>query len=213
MTSIGKESLNKINEKSNDIILCRENQNGFSESVGFRNELIFKTEKDEGIKYLNGNEFSVSDDRENQNKNYTIKENKEIIERRTQLISMLKNIITIDIIMSLKLLKNEIREYFDKYEIGIFNPTNDFDFSQISVQEQNIKFSEFLKLGAFNDIYENILSKYFNEFYKSVFNDTVFLGSLEKILLHYFKVNNQLEENINKLIDFNEIIKSFARKQ
>lgn len=213
MTSIGKESLNKFNEKSNDIILCRENQNGFSESVGFRNELIFKTEKDEGIKYLNGNEFSVSDDRENQNKNYTIKENKEIIERRTQLISMLKNIITIDIIMSLKLLKNEIREYFDKYEIGIFNPTNDFDFSQISVQEQNIKFSEFLKLGAFNDIYENILSKYFNEFYKSVFNDTVFLGSLEKILLHYFKVNNQLEENINKLIDFNEIIKSFARKQ
>lgn len=233
--SIGKENLSKNPaDKSSELLFNKEetlSANNLHDSTGTRNELFSKTEKDENIKISNLNNEVVINEDENQNKgggvindanisyirnnnnNLNVKEIKENTERKNLLASMLKSIVTIDIIMGLKILKNEIKEYFQKYGINVFGVSNDIDFSVISVQEQNSKFSEFLKLGLFNDIYENTLSKYFNEFYKPIFADKEFLGSLEKILVHYFKVNNQLQDNASKIIDFNDVIKTYTQKQ
>ncbi len=198
--SIGKENINKTQEKSSELIINNQNLNS---------ELISNVEKEDTIKAININESLIVNQDTDNLKSYNNKEN---IEKKSQLIAVLKNILTIDIIMSLKVLKNDIKEYFEKHSIYYFNNSDDFDISFIGVQEQNIKFTEFLKLGIFNDIYENILSKYFNEFYKNIFIDKDFLGSLEKILVHYFKINNKLEEKESKIIDFNDIIKTFAQK-
>jgi len=198
--SIGKENINKTQEKSSELIINNQNLNS---------ELISNVEKEDTIKAININESLIVNQDTDNLKSYNNKEN---IEKKSQLIAVLKNILTIDIIMSLKVLKNDIKEYFEKHSIYYFNNSDDFDISFIGVQEQNIKFTEFLKLGIFNDIYENILSKYFNEFYKNIFIDKDFLGSLEKILVHYFKINNKLEEKESRIIDFNDIIKTFAQK-
>jgi len=204
---VGKENINKFPDKSSETINYKESSNGL--------EQISESEKEEKLKALNLNDTLIIDEQieKSSNINLNSKENKENIEKKSQLTSVLKNIITIDIIMSLKVLKNDIKEYFERYSINIFNNTNnEFDFSVIGVQEQNIKFSEFLKIGTFNDIYENILSKYFNEFYKSIFREKEFLLSLEKILVHYFKINNKMEEKEHKIINFNDVIKTFAQK-
>lgn len=132
-------------------------------------------------------------------------------DHKRRLLPILKNILTIDIITNLKILKNDIKEYFDKYSIDIFSNCVNYDFSGINIQEQNIKFCEFIKFGTFNDIYENILSKYLNNFYRSIFRDKDFIGSLEKILVHYFKIHNRLSDS-DQLIDFKEIIKIYSQK-
>lgn len=221
--SISKETfLSKNDDKSTDISNIKDNSinNILDESTGIRNELFSKIEKDEDVRVLNVNQENIktNDDQEKakliQEENLTLnKDIKENLERKANMVSILKSIMTIDIIMSLKVLKNEIKEYFDKYEISVFGPINNLDFSVIGVQEQNTKFSEFLKLGLFNDIYENILSKYFNEFYKTIFTDKDFLGSLEKILVHYFKINNDLYENDSKVINFSDVITTYTQKQ
>jgi len=223
-TSIGKETIKKHAEKDAESLSTVETvlSNNFlesHESAGAQNELFSKIEKDENIKIINLNKYVIAE-AENQNNandinmdNLNTKENKENTERKAQRVSMLKSIVTIDILMGLKILKNEIKEYFEKYGINVFGFANEIGFSAIGVQEQNAKFSEFLKLGMFNDIYENALSKFFNEFYKMVFTDKEFLGSLEKILVHYFKVNNKLQESDTKIIDFEEVIKIYAQKQ
>lgn len=220
-TSKGKENLflSKNVDKSLEVLKTKEtlNINDVQDSRANRNELFSKIEKYENVKILNVNEAVTTsnedEEKTNSSKDANLISNKGNLERKAHLVSMLKSIMTIDIIMSLKILKNEIKEYFDKYGINVFGPINDFDFSVIGVQEQNNKFSEFLKIGIFNDIYENTLSKYFNEFYKTIFTDKEFLGSLQKILVHYFKVNNELHDNDKKVIDFNDVIKSFAQKQ
>lgn len=193
-----------------------------AEKVEDKNKLFSELEKDEKINILKSKdtinkESETENNPNNQIQNTTassLNNNKENAERNNLLVSMLKSIVTIDILMALKILKNEIKEYFEKYQINVFNSNEfEFNFSAINVQEQNAKFSEFFKLGIFNDIYENILTKYFNEFYKSIFTDKEFLGSLEKILVHYFKINNKLQESKSKIIDFNDVIKTYAQKQ
>lgn len=222
--SIGKETIKKHTEKAAESLTTNESVQSNNllesqESAGAQNELFSKIEKDKNIKILNLNKDVIAE-AENENNasdinvdSLNIKENKENTERKAQLVSMLKSIVTMDILMGLKNLKNEIKEYFEKYGINVFGFANEICFSGIGVQEQNAKFTEFLKLGMFNDIYENALSKYFNEFYKMVFTDKEFLGSLEKILVHYFKVNNKLQESDKKIIDFEEVIKIFSQKQ
>jgi hypothetical protein len=134
-------------------------------------------------------------------------------EEKINKLNILKFILTKDIINNLKSLKNDIKEYFLKYEMNIFEEEWDIlDLNGISQQEQNNKFCEFLKFGIFNDIYENVLTKHLNEFYKNIFLDKNFCENLEKILVHYFNANNNLIGNDSKIIDFNDIIQSFSDK-
>jgi hypothetical protein len=174
---------------------------------GEENEKEISTK--EQIEHIEQNKIQI------QNKiqeNIDIKE-QEKKEKHKNRLFLLKYILNLDLINNLKSLKNEIKEYFGKYEMKIFEDNwTSMDLSGIGQQEQNNKFNEFLKFGIFNDIYENILSKHLSDFYKSVILDKNFCESLEKILVHYFNVNNNLIDNDSKIVDFNDVIKNFTIK-
>lgn len=209
-------SYNKILMEENKLVMEKSSNSNpnlmENESEKDDKTTLAKGVKDACLKILKINEVLSSSD-ENIGYSKDLISPSDFPEKKAKLLNILKFIMTIDIITNLKILKNDLKEYFDKYHIDIFGKSNELDFSDISTQEQNLKFSEFLKIGIFNDIYENILSRYFNDFYKSIFNDKNFLSSLEKILVHYFKINNQLLDPNSKIIDFNDIIKMYSQKQ
>jgi hypothetical protein len=50
-----------------------------------------------------------------------------------------------------------------------------------------------MKSTIFNEIFDNLLTKYFQPFYKSINTDSNFTKKLENILLQYYIINNNID--------------------
>jgi hypothetical protein len=61
--------------------------------------------------------------------------------------------------------------------------------------ELNNKLNELLKPNLLNFLFDNIQYKYFSSFYKTIISEHIFTSQIEKILLHYFKEINNINEN------------------
>jgi hypothetical protein len=86
--------------------------------------------------------------------------------------------------MAIKNIKNEIAEILVNIE----------DQSQIT-NEMNSKLYEGLKPNIFHEMYENILVKYFSDFYKTISATKEFTKMIESILSHYYKIKNDFDMN------------------
>jgi hypothetical protein len=95
-----------------------------------------------------------------------------------------KRITSSENIIAIKNVKNEIGGIFENIE----------DASLIT-NEMNSKVFELMKSNIFNEMYENILVKYFSDFYKTISTTSEFTNVIELILLHYFKVKNDFDSN------------------
>ncbi len=95
-----------------------------------------------------------------------------------------KKIANSDSIMTLKNIKNEIADLLANIE----------DQSQIT-NEINSKLYETLKPNLFHEMYENILMKYFSDFYKSISATKEFTNMIESILSYYYRIKNDFDIN------------------
>lgn len=61
--------------------------------------------------------------------------------------------------------------------------------------EINSKLYDLMKPHLFNEMYENILVKYFSEFYKNISNTNEFTDKIKMILSNLFKVKNHFNSD------------------
>jgi hypothetical protein len=106
---------------------------------------------------------------------------------KMKLNNLIKHLISFENLKYLKNLKIEIKDIMDKH-----NP------SKVSTDFNN-KMYELLKSNLFNEIFDNLLTKFIQVFYKSINTLPDFTSKLENILLYYFKVKNNLR--VQDLID------------
>lgn len=66
-------------------------------------------------------------------------------------------------------------------------------------QVNDSKLYESLKPNIFNEIFDNILSKYLQNFYKTINTSPSFTSRIENLLLNHYKLKNKI--NYSSLID------------
>jgi hypothetical protein len=124
---------------------------------------------------------------DNTMKKLSDKLNQETLVIDPQLDAVIKAIVSSDNLKYLKRLRNDLKELIDK---NVDNKqTNDI----------NAKLYDVLKPNIFSDIYDNILVKYFNSFYKTISKEKAFTDQIESILQHIYKQKNHI--NTDSLID------------
>lgn len=112
-------------------------------------------------------------------------------ESRTKLV-LIKHLISFENLKYLKNLKSEIKELIDNFK-NDNSHTNEF----------NTKLNEILKSNIFIEIYDNILTKYLQNFYKSINTNQDFISRIENILLYYYKTKNNITQHqLINLVNF-----------
>jgi hypothetical protein len=101
--------------------------------------------------------------------------------------AMVRQIVSSDNLKYLKKLRKELKELVDKNSDNRQN------------NEVNSKLYDLLKPNVFSDIYENLLVKNFNNFYKTISKEKEFTDQIEMILQHVFKEKNSFKTD--NLID------------
>jgi hypothetical protein len=106
---------------------------------------------------------------------------------RNRLNSMIKHLLSFENLKYLKNLKIEIKDLIEKQNTS--KASTDF----------NNKMYELLKSNLFNEVFDNILTKFLQVFYKSINTLPEFTSKLENILLFYYKIKNNI--GVQDLID------------
>lgn len=118
--------------------------------------------------------------------------NEEEMDQKT--FNLIKHLISFEGLRTLKALKAEIKEIIE-------NIKNTEDLNNNN--ELNLKLHNILKSNIFSEIFDNLLSKYFQNFYKAINTNPEFTSRLENILLFYFKSKNNI--TTSSLVDFEQI--------
>ncbi len=135
----------------------------------------------------NINTFSISNQinqNSNPNSENQIAINPNIIPNRNKIL-LIKHLLSFENLKYLKNLKIEIKEIIEKNK------------SEGSVNDT--KLYECLKPNIFNEVFDNILIKHLQNFYKTINTNPSFTSRIENILLYYYKTKNKI--TYNSLID------------
>jgi hypothetical protein len=126
---------------------------------------------------------------------YSDNNNEEEMDQKT--FNLIKHLISFEGLRTLKALKIELKEIIENIKnIEDLNNNN----------ELNLKLHNFLKSNIFLEIFDNLISKYFQNFYKAINTNPEFTSRLENILLFYFKSKNNI--TTSSLLDFDQIFHS-----
>jgi hypothetical protein len=136
------------------------------------------------------NSFSMSS---SQNRKYSETNLEEEFEKKKSL-NLIKHLISFENLKFLKALKLEVKEVMETVK-----SPEDISYNN----ELNLKLHNFLKSNVFSEIFDNLLSKYFQNFYKTINTNPDFTSRIENILLHYFKIKNSV--TTSSLIDLDNL--------
>lgn len=109
-------------------------------------------------------------------------------------LHLIKHLISFENLKFLKALKVEVKEIIETVKSA-----EDISYNN----ELNLKLHNYLKSNIFSEIFDNLLSKYFQNFYKSINTNPEFTSRIENILLHYFKIKSSM--TTSSLIDLDNL--------
>lgn len=192
----------KANRKDTDKISSNMSQSSDSNNLN-KNYLSNEKESPDLVGFqLNSSKTNINYSRSNiiTNINHTPskiilseKSHEEEIEKKKN-INLIKHLISFENLKYLKSLKQEIKEIIDSIKCP--NEIN-------NNTELNLKLHNLFKSNVFSEIFDNLLSKYFQNFYKCINTNPEFTSRIENILLYYFKLKNNMSPS--SMIDLDHL--------
>jgi hypothetical protein len=189
--SNNKEKMSQDNEMKQNLLLTQTNdldeekleyEKEITPSLSIEEEMFKKNVKRNSTKLYSSNGLMQI------NSNYLLSMEERMESKK--ITNLIKHLISFENLKYLKLLKNEVKELVDKN-----NNSEEKSITGTSTNEFNMKLHDYLKPGVFNEIFENLISKYFQGFYKSINTNPKFINRIENILLYFYKIKNNMDYN------------------